>query len=143
MTALAQERASCPRYGAGGYPNQFFAPQKAATRIWLHALVVLNAGFAAPATEALNLVALGVAVKTYDNSAGADGAQEVVVDAGVFPFATGTAGDAITQADAGKDCYILDDQTVVKTDGTGTRSRAGKIVRVDSAGVWVLIGLGQ
>lgn len=143
MTALAQERSSVPRYGAGGYPNQFYAPQKTNTKVWMGALVVLNAGYAAPGTTGLNLIALGVAKQTYDNLGGLDGAKDVVVDAGVFPFANSSAGDLITQADAGKDCYIVDDQTVAKTDGTGTRSRAGKIVRIDASGVWVLIGLGQ
>ncbi|MFB0515162.1 MAG: hypothetical protein ACETWG_00985, partial [Candidatus Neomarinimicrobiota bacterium] len=38
--------------------------------------------------------------------------------------------------------YIVDDQTVAKTDGTGTRSPAGFIEDVDSNGVWVLVGFG-
>ena len=48
-----------------------------------------------------------------------------------------TAADAITLADIGKDCFIVDDQTVAKTDGAGTRSRAGRVFDVDADGVWV------
>ena len=32
---------------------------------------------------------------------------------------------------------MVDDQTVAKTDGTGTRSAAGVVVNVDALGVWV------
>jgi hypothetical protein len=39
----------------------------------------------------------------------------------------------------GNDCYIVDDQTVAKTNGTATRSIAGKIRAVDAQGVWVEI----
>ena len=44
------------------------------------------------------------------------------------------------QADVGADCYIVDDQTVAKTNGTNTRSVAGKIIAVDADGVWVKLG---
>ena len=39
--------------------------------------------------------------------------------------------------DIGKDCFIVDDQTVAKTNGANTRSRAGKVFDVDADGVWV------
>jgi hypothetical protein len=63
----------------------------------------------------------------------------VRIQRGCFRFANSTAGDAITNADRYADCYIVDDQTVAKTDGTGTRSVAGKVVDVDSIGVWVQV----
>jgi hypothetical protein len=40
-------------------------------------------------------------------------------------------------ADVGKQCYLVDDQTVAKTDGTNTRSPAGFVRDVDADGVWV------
>ena len=52
-------------------------------------------------------------------------------------FGNSTSTDAITLADVGSDCYIVDDQTVAKTNGSGTRSRAGRVFDVDSEGVWV------
>ena len=53
-------------------------------------------------------------------------------------FANSSAGDLITIADIGKACFIVDDQTVAKTDGTGTRSRAGIVDGIEaSGGVWV------
>ena len=56
---------------------------------------------------------------------------------GVFPFKNSAAADEITNAEIGSDCYIVDDETVAKTDGTGTRSVAGKVFLVDDYGVWV------
>lgn len=56
---------------------------------------------------------------------------------GVFRFANSSAGDLIATADIGAVCYIVDDQTVAKTNGTSTRSPAGIIYDVDANGVWV------
>lgn len=56
---------------------------------------------------------------------------------GVHRFANSTAGDLIVTADIGAPCYIVDDQTVAKTNGTGTRSPAGAVDGVDANGVWV------
>ena len=56
---------------------------------------------------------------------------------GVFRFANSSAGDLIAVADIGAVCYIVDDQTVAKTNGTNTRSPAGIIDGVDALGVWV------
>ena len=56
---------------------------------------------------------------------------------GIFRFANSTAGDLITVADIGAAAYIVDDQTVAKTNGTSTRSPAGIIDGVDALGVWV------
>ena len=56
---------------------------------------------------------------------------------GCFRFANSASADAIALADVGADCYIVDDQTVALTNGSSTRSVAGKIHDVDSSGVWV------
>ena len=57
----------------------------------------------------------------------------------LFRSANSAAADLIAQADVGKLCHVVDDQTVAKTDGTGTRSRAGIVARVETAGVWVRV----
>ena len=113
----------------------------AAAKIFAGALVALNAtGFATKGAVATTLTAFGRAESTVDNTAGADGALSVDVRTGIFVWANSTAGDLITIADIGNDCFILDDQTVAKTDGTAARSRAGKIVFVDASGVYVQMG---
>lgn len=139
MAALTADK-SAPKQGAGPLPTKLDFPQKGSTTIYQGALLVLNAGYLAPGTTATGLIAVGVAPKGSAN-AGADGAVTAEAEAGVFPFKNSAAGDAIAQADCGADCYIVDDQTVAKTDGTGTRSKAGKIVKIDSNFVWVLVGL--
>jgi hypothetical protein len=47
------------------------------------------------------------------------------------------AADLIAKADIGASCYVVDDQTVAKTNGGGARPRAGKVFDVDEYGVWV------
>lgn len=104
--------------------------------------VVNAAGYLAMGTAALNLKARGRFEETVDNSAGSAGDKRAEVLSGRFWWANATAGDLITIADVMNDCYILDNQTVAKTDGTGARSRAGKIIEVDATkGVLVSMGL--
>lgn len=55
---------------------------------------------------------------------------------GVFRWANHGA-DLVVTADIGAVCYIVDDQTVAKTNGTNTRSPAGVVEGVDAQGVWV------
>ena len=125
--------------------NQFgLLPMGVADGVHIYAgtLAVKNAtGFAEPGSTALNKVALGRAKEEVDNTDGADGDLSITIEEGEFKFDNSAAGDAITVADIGSDCYIVDDQTVAKTDGTGTRSKAGVITGVDDDGVWVKVGL--
>lgn len=113
-------------------------PVAATKKIFAGSLVAANAtGYATPGAVAATLTYLGRAEETVDNTAGADGAVSVLVRRGkAFKFANSTA-DAVTQASLGKVCYIEDDQTVSATSDTGARSAAGKVVGVDTDGVWV------
>ena len=61
----------------------------------------------------------------------------MTVEKGVHCLANSSSADAITLADIGSDCFIVDDQTVAKTSATNTRSVAGKVFDVDADGVWV------
>ncbi len=67
-------------------------------------------------------------------------AQQIVggerVDGALGVFRFDNDGDAITRADIGSDAFVVDDQTVAKT---GT-AKAGGVIDVDEAGVWVRIG---
>lgn len=107
-------------------------------KIYAGALVALNAsGYATPGAVATNLTYLGRAEEQVDNTGGADGAKTVNVRRKKAFKWKNHGADAIVQADLGKTCYIVDDETVAKTDGTATRSAAGKVVGLDSDGVWV------
>lgn len=137
MTALTEDRntpqsiGDVEAYGVDG-----------GSKIFAGSIVVLNAlGFAAPGSTATGLVTVGRADEQVDNTDGSDGDLKVKVRRGVFRFANSAGADEITAAEIGDDCYIVDDQTVAKTDGTSTRSVAGKVVQVDTLGVWVKLGI--
>jgi hypothetical protein len=65
----------------------------------------------------------------------------IKVRSGIFgPFANSASADLIANDDAGKLCYIVDDNTVALTSGTSTRSVAGTVYKVDAnSKVWVSI----
>lgn len=133
MAALTQDRNTLRRDGL-----QIEPPVAAGARIFTGALVAINAaGLAVQGATSATLAGAGTALAPADNTLGADGALRVRVDRRPARFANSAAADAITLADIGKDCFIVDDQTVAKTSATNTRSRAGKVFDVDADGVWV------
>lgn len=97
-------------------------------------------GYDKPAVTGTGLVAKGVFMSYADSTGIASGTVKVPVATGIFRFDNSAAADAITIAWRGQPCFIVDDTTVAKTDGSATRSVAGTVVDVDSAGVWVDIG---
>lgn len=133
MTALTKDRDTREKgktiYSLGVAAN---------VKILAGSLVALNAaGYAVPGSTATTLKGFGRAEETVDNTGGAAGAVNVNVKKGVFQFANSASTDEITIAEVKTDCYIVDDQTVAKTNGTNTRSIAGKVDSVDAGGVWV------
>lgn len=135
MSALTADRNTLTKDG-----RLRSLPVAAGKVIWAGALVVENAtGFIEPATTATGKVAAGRAEQWVDNTGGADGAVSVRVARGIFAFANSAGGDAIARTEIGKTVYMVDDQTVAKTDATGTRSAAGRVFDVDADGVWVEI----
>lgn len=113
-------------------------PLAANAKIYGGALVAANAtGFAVPGSVATTLTYLGRAENKVDNTGGADGAKSIQVRRKKAFKWVNSGADPISQADLGKVCYIVDDQTVAKTNGTGTRSAAGKVMALDTDGVWV------
>jgi hypothetical protein len=134
---LTQDRLIKTRAG-----TNFNDPLAATTKIFAGSLVALNAaGYLVPGATATTLVARGVAQEQVDNSAGIAGDKSCESRPGIYPFKNSASTDLITRAEIGDDCYIVDDQTVAKTNGTTTRSVAGKIVDIDSDGVWVRVGI--
>lgn len=113
-------------------------PVAANVKIFAGSLVAASAtGYATPGATATTLTYLGRAEELVDNTGGAAGAKTIQVRRGkAFKFAN-LGADAVTQAALGKACYIVDDQTVAATNGTGTRSAAGIVVGLDTDGVWV------
>lgn len=135
MTALAKDR-NTPRR-SGGVANY---PQ-AAVKVYAGSIGVINSsGYLTKGSTATGLKCVGRIASQVDNSAGSAGDLYNDVEDGIFQFANSSSTDAITLAEVGQVCYIVDDQTVAKTSGSATRSPAGIIHDVDSNGVWVRIG---
>src|SRR5471032_1609277 len=113
-------------------------PVGANAKIYSGALVAANAtGFAVPGATATTLTYLGRAENFIDNTGGADGAQAVIVRREKQFKWVNSAADPVDQSCLGKLCYIVDDQTVAKTNGGNTRSAAGKVLGISADGVWV------
>lgn len=115
-------------------------PVDSGKTIYAGTLVTLLAsgGNAVPGGTASAGNAVGVAEDTVTG----DGTAKITVRRGCFQFGNSASTDLIARADIGGIAYIVDDQTVAKTDSSGTRKIAGAIVDVDSAGVWVQVGTG-
>jgi hypothetical protein len=136
MSALTADRQTLRKPG-----ENYDYPVAAGVKIYAGALVVLNAtGYAKPGVTGTGLVAVGRAEMYVDNTNGNDGDVRVSVRIGVYHWANSSAENAITIAEIGDVCYVVDDQTVAKTNGSGTRSPAGIVDDVDATGVWVRMG---
>lgn len=133
MTALTASRNTPAQLGM-----LRSGPVGAAKTIYAGALLMRTAtGYIVPGATATGCTGVGRAESSVDNSAGADGAVAVAYVPGTFLFANSAGADEITIADVGALAWIVDDQTVAKTDGGTTRSPAGIIEGIDATGVWV------
>ncbi|MDQ2823025.1 MAG: hypothetical protein M3Y65_22040 [Pseudomonadota bacterium] len=110
----------------------------AGAKIYAGALVCLNAaGYLVPGSASPTLKYVGRADDFADNTAGADGQKVVTVRRRkAFKFVNSSV-DPVAQVDLNNTVYIVDDQTVAKTNGTGTRSAAGRLVGIEPDGVWI------
>jgi hypothetical protein len=128
MTALTRDRNTL--FQDAGVLSVPMAP---GAKVYAGALVVANAtGFAEKGKTATGLTFLGRAEEAKDNTAGG----ESVMVRRKLAFKWANEG-SVAQAHLMKTAYIVDDQTVAATDGAGTRSPAGRIVGIESDGVWV------
>jgi hypothetical protein len=146
MVALTAPRRTAER--ATDYEHHFGV--KAGVTIHGGALVILAAGWLRPAREgqgadnaakaadAATYRAVGVATDSIVGGA-ADGAVSLDVASGVFPFAIGGGGDALSDADIGRACFVIDDQTVGKTNPNNTRCVAGCLLDVADGFAWVQV----
>lgn len=133
MTALTSDRNTIAREG-----DTLSGPVAANVRIFAGALIMRTvAGHLAPGAAVATAIGAGRADIGVNNTGGSGGALAVDWRRGTFRFENSDSSDAITVADIGKLCFIVDDCTVAKTDGSAARSPAGVVEDVDDAGVWV------
>lgn len=124
----------------------FDYPTKATKVFYKGALTALDAtGYLVPAGAVAGQRTAGVVdtgqAEKVDTTGQSDGDTSLKVQAGIFAFKNATAGDALTQAQVGKDVFVLDDQTVAKTDGGGARPVAGQLVKFETGKMWVAVGI--
>lgn len=105
----------------------------ASTTIYAGTLVAVNAsGYAVPASASSELTILGRAEATVINTVaagfGSAGALSVRIREGKFWLTCAGAGIS----SVGRMAYVVDDQTVALTDGSGARPAAGMIVAYDA-----------
>lgn len=134
MAAATSDRNTRQR---AGFSRSF--PLAALTVLHAGVIACINAsGLLVNGATGTGLKSVGVTQGRLDNGAGTAGAASGEVFTGVFgPFGNSAAGDQIALADVGSDCFIVDNQTVAKTNGGSTRSVAGKVYDVTSEGVWI------
>ncbi|ACB34510.1 conserved hypothetical protein [Leptothrix cholodnii SP-6] len=134
MTATTTDRNTKARSG-----RQRVFGLAAAAVIPAGVIACLNAaGELVNGATSTTLKCVGVSMGNYNNATGAAGAVKGEVQNGVYgPFANSASTDLIALADVGSTCFIVDNQTVAKTNGTSTRSAAGVVFDVDTDGVWV------
>lgn len=142
MSALSQARNTI-QMGQRAVIDELSIGVKATFKCYQGGIVCIDpaSGYAKPGAASAGFVTVGMAEKTADNTSGADGAVVVPVRQGVFKFDNSASADLIAATNVGADCYVVDDHTVALTDALATRPRAGRIILVDSDGVWVQMGL--
>lgn len=148
MTALAASASGVKKKvtdGAPILPSHRWLPVAASQLIYYGALVVEVLGYAKEATGTamghlkVAGVARGSAAKgefstattDADNSSGAAGDLNVKVEAGVFTFVNDSGAGALTVADGGLPCYVVDDATVSRNGDVGNRAIAGIFLGLD------------
>ncbi len=141
MSALTAPRIDVDN--AGPLINTLGRPAATGKTFYANAMVCLSGGYLRPVTGVAGERVVGVADLVLASSVvttGSDGDTKVKVKTGIFPFAIGGSGDALTQADVGSRVYAMDDQTVGKTDGGVQRPIAGQLIFVESSRAYVGIG---
>lgn len=110
----------------------------AGSLIYAGAIVMRAAdGYLHEGHVATGMVGVGRAEARVDNRLGVDGDEDLTYRPGVYKFANSAAADLIAMTDVGEVAFVVDDQTVAKTNGGNTRSPAGIIDSVDADGVWI------
>lgn len=73
----------------------------------------------------------GLIHKQTTNPSTTDGAVMCDIETGTFYLACAGSSDALTQADIGAVVYLVDNQTIGKTNGSSSRPEAGTLVNID------------
>lgn len=95
------------------------------------------AGYAVKGAATAANVSIGRAEETVDNTGGANSAKSIRVKRGIFRFKNSASADLIGRTEIGRTVFVVDEETVAKTDNSSARPAAGTCFDVDALGVWV------
>lgn len=129
MTALSNTRLHTSKGG-----NRFSNTAEIGASVYIYqgAMVGINAaGYCVPVTAATGLKSVGVAQYAFDNSSGANGAADMVIEYGQFVCVNDDT-NVLDRTHRGTLAYGEDDQTV-GDDATG-KSPVGVLVGFDADG---------
>ena len=103
------------------------------------ACVDTSTGLVVKGVASNTLIPIGVFTENQNTQSG--GTVHIQLDREVVArwYENSASTDQITTADILKDVYVIDDQTVAKTNGGNTRSIAGRVWKIDSAKGAVLV----
>ncbi|MDB4931226.1 MAG: hypothetical protein JWM10_3710 [Myxococcaceae bacterium] len=140
MTAMTTPRApknwNTEVYAAHYGP----VPLAAGVKLLAGALVFLLVSGYASSVPAAGAVCLGIAEETKDNTLGGAGALSITPARGCPGLVNSGTTDAVTTADLGRAVYAVDDQTIARTSGGGTRCVAGRLVAIEAGVPYVEVG---
>jgi hypothetical protein len=138
MAALTSGRRN-DRYGHHALPDLLAIPLKGGIKVYKGAMMAITAaGILTNASADVTLKVVGSSEHDYDTTGLSDGDLVGQVRRGAFHYKNSAAGDAIAQAEYLKTVYVVDNQTVAKTDGTGTRPAAGIFLGFGSDGLLIV-----
>lgn len=119
------------RFGTPGNSTQpVNQPLKGSATVYRGSVAITRSGYVVAATSPASAtdIVWGIVEKYgpgkadtgpgITDTSGVDGAVTVEIATGTFFLASDTGGGAITQADVGKTCYLLDEKTVTLTAGS-------------------------
>lgn len=132
------------RVGAEGNNEPIAAPLGSAVTVYPGSIALSRVGYLANANapqvtdKCLGLIGAitgGTGAETGQSITGngSQGPNGVWIDCltGTFLLASGTGADTLSEATAGATVYVVDEQTVGATDGSGTRPVAGVQLPID------------
>lgn len=134
--SLSADKATPLRPRTGTFADPVAATQS----IYVGGLVMLNtSGNLVKAAATATLIMRGVAKQQSVNAAA--GAIVESEHGVLVRLKNSASSDQITRAEIGDTCYVVDDETVAKTDNSSARPAAGTVkdIDADTGEVWVEI----
>ncbi len=123
-------------YGTPDGHQMYSQPLEGSATVLGGTAAVLRAGYLVNsddlAVQATDIV-MGLIHKQTTNPSTTDGAVSCDIETGTFYMKCAGSSDQLTQADVGAKVYLVDNQTIGKTDGSASRPQAGTLVNVDSS----------